>query len=101
MSMMSLPAGAQAPPGGPPPGLMQLIAASQQGGQPDDDSGSNDGGLSALQDVITDMAKLLHQLTDPGDVAAATQAMHILTKIQARLMAQGQGASSGASAQGQ
>ena len=97
---MSLPAGAQAPPGGPPPGLMQLIAQSQ-GGQDQDEGSANDGGLSALQDVITDMAKLLHELTDPADVAAATQAMHILTKIQARLMAQGQGASGGPSAQGQ
>ena len=97
---MSLPQGAQAPPAGVPPGLMQLIQQSQGAGQ-EDDSGPADGGLSALQDVITDMAKLLHELTDPADVAAATQAMHILTKIQARLMAQGQGASGGPSAQGQ
>ena len=90
MSMMSLPQGAQAPPGGPPPGLMQLIAASQQGGQDPDEGSANDGGLSALQDVITDMAKLLHALTDPQDVAMATQAMGILTKVQQRLMSQGQ-----------
>ena len=99
---MSLPAGAQAPPGGPPPGLMQLIAQSQGGQQgPDDDQYPNDGGLSCLQDLITDAAKCIHELTDPQDVAMVTQALHLLTKVQSRLMSQGQGAGNGAASQGQ
>lgn len=98
---MSLPAGGQAPPQGGPAGLMQLIAASQQGGQPDDSGAAQDGGLGALQDLITDAAKCIHELTDPQDVAQVTQALAILTKVQHRLMSQGPGASGGPASQGQ
>ncbi len=52
-----------------------------------------DGGLSALQDVIEDFPALLAALHDPGDVNAAAQCLAKLTSIQARIMsASAQGA---------
>ena len=80
-------------PGGPPPGLAALIAHAQAAGPGDaDDRGvAKDGGLSVLQDLITDFPKLLHALSDPADVAMATQALHLLTKVQQALMGRQQG----------
>jgi hypothetical protein len=92
------------PGGGIPPGLAALIAAHQGGGGDADDQAQggypNDGGLQCLQDVITDFPRLLHELTAPADVQAATQALAILTKIQTSLM-QNSGASGGPSPQQQ
>jgi hypothetical protein len=57
------------------------------------DPQTQDGGLSALQDVIEDFPALLAALHDPGDVNAAAQCLAKLTSIQARLMqASAQGA---------
>jgi len=87
------------PQGAPPPGLAALIAA--HGGGDADDSGppSNDGGLKCLQDMITDFPRLLHELTDPGDVQMATRALHMLTQIQQSLM--GRQGGNGSSPSGQ
>jgi hypothetical protein len=80
-------------PGGPPPGLAALIAHAQASGPGDaDDKGPvRDGGLGVLQDIITDFPRLLHALSDPADVQLATQALHILTKVQQALMSRGGG----------
>ncbi len=98
---MMMPPGA--PPGlaagGPPPGLAALIAHAQAGGQAGGQD-SQDAGLGMLQGIISDFPKLLHALSDPADVQMATQALHILTKVQQSLMGR-QGASGGPSAQGQ
>ena len=54
--------------------------------QDEQDPQTQDGGLSALQEVIEDFPALLAALHDPGDVNAAAQCLAKLTAIQARLM---------------
>lgn len=73
------------PGGGLPPGLAGLQAPDQDQGAPP----AQDGGLSALQDVIDDFPPLLSALHDPGDVDMVANALKTLTAVQKRLMQQG------------
>lgn len=85
-------------PGAPPPGLAALLAgAGQGGGGPEEqqEGSVQDGGLSALQEMIEDFPALLAALPDPKHVDLAVQAMRILTTIQRDLM----GAQGGSAAQ--
>ncbi len=81
MSNLALPG-----PSGPVPGG---VAAGMYG-PPDQDEDAQqpaqDGGLSALQDVIEDFPALLAALHDPGDVNDAAVCLAKLTSIQKRLM---------------
>ena len=70
-------------PAGPVPGG---LAAGMYDQSEQDDQQPQDGGLSALQDVIEDFPALLAALHDPGDVNAAAQCLAKLTSIQQRLM---------------
>ena len=84
--------------GAPPPGLAALLAGAGQGAGPEEQqegSSSQDGGLSALQEIIEDFPALLAALPDPKHVDMAVSAMRTLTSIQRDLM----GAQSGPAAQ--
>lgn len=84
-------------PGGPP-GLAALLSGGGQGAPPEQDdqqAPAQDGGLSALQEILDDFPALLASLTDPSDVHEAVMAMKSLTGIQRRLM----GAQGGPAAQ--
>ncbi len=85
MSQLLPPQGLPGPSGPVPGGL-----AAGMYGPPDQDEyaqqPAQDGGLSALQDVIEDFPALLAALHDSGDVNAAAKCLAALTGIQARLM---------------
>ena len=82
MSQM-IPQGLPGPSGPVPGGLADsMYPGSDEDAQPQ----AQDGGLSALQDVIEDFPALLAALQDPGDVNAAAKCLAALTGIQARLM---------------
>ena len=92
MSMM-MPSQLQGPPGQPVPGG---LAQQMYGGQDEDQQPqAQDGGLSALQDVIEDFPALLAALHDPGDVNTVAQCLAKLTSVQNRLMTAQSGPQSG------
>jgi hypothetical protein len=86
--------------GAPPPGLAALLAGAGQGadagqGAEPQAGPAQDGGLSALQEILDEFPALLASLTDPADVHEAVMSMKALTGIQRRLM----GAQGGPAAQ--
>ena len=76
--------------GGPPPGMPGMPPGIAAGGPGPFDSPPPDDPpdeLSALQDAIQDIHKLIAVVRGPQDTADVNQALGILLKVQTRMMA--------------